>query len=205
MEWQFAMSFNETMEVLYTTDADNLDPKTYQVAKETFTVNDKAWEQYTAELPAGAKHFALHRNSLKREYTNNEDMGVTVEIPGTGSYIMMIDDIEFKIEAKTVTGYNVYKNGQKVETLAAEKTSYGPVAAADADVFYVTAVYADGESEASNLYSISGVAAIEAIEYNRETRNNGFFDLNGRAVKGQLRPGIYIVKKDGKSHKVVIK
>jgi hypothetical protein len=34
---------------------------------------------------------------------------------------------------------------------------------------------------------------------------NGTFDLNGRLVKGQLRPGIYVVKNNGKTNKIIIK
>ena len=31
------------------------------------------------------------------------------------------------------------------------------------------------------------------------------FDLNGRAVSGHLRPGIYMVKTNGKTRKVIVK
>lgn len=202
--YQTDMIFNETMEVLYTNDADNLNPTTYQVAKEQFSVNDQAWEQYTADLPAGAKHFALHRTSKAAETTETELGAVT--IPGTGSYVMMIDDIEFQIEPLTVTGYNVYKNGEKIATLEASTVTYNATNAADTDLFTVTAIYAEGESANSNPFSIAIVNSIEPTSIMAADNGiNGTFDLNGRLVKGQLRPGIYVVKNNGKTNKIIIK
>lgn len=203
--YQTDMAFNETLVVLYTTDADNLDPTTYQVAKEEFTVNDLQWEQYTADLPAGARHFALHRTSKAAETTTGE-LGTTVTIPGTGSYVMMIDDIEFCVEPLTVTGYNVYKNGEKIATLEAGNTTYNVSDAADTDLFTVTTLYAEGESAGSNPFSIDILTGIgQADVKSAGNAGNGTFDLNGRSVKGQLRPGIYVVKRNGETHKVIIR
>lgn len=198
-EYVTDMSFNETLEVLYTTDADNLDPTTYLVAKEEFTINDKEWEQYTADLPDGAKHFALHRTSKKREYAETE-LG-TVEVPGTGSFIMMIDDIYFQVG--TVTGFNVYKNGTKVATLQPSVSLYTDEAEND-DEYYVTVVYDDQESDPSNIWSISLSVGVDAMDTD-VVATRQMFDLNGRAVSGHLRPGIYMVKTNGKTRKVIVK
>ena len=196
--------YKETLEVLYTLDKDNLDPTTYTVAKEEFVINDQQWEKYTAELPAGAKHFALHRTSKATEYVDYE--GVQQKVYGTGSFIMMIDDIEFLAEPKTVVNYNVYKNGEKIETLAADATSFNATGASDDDVFYVTAVYAEGESMPSNLYGVTYINAIEAPQTSGlKSQASNIYDLNGRTVKGQLRPGIYVKQVNGRNVKVVIK
>ena len=202
--YQSDITFKETMEVLYTLDAANLDPTTYQVAKEEFIINDKAWEQYTAELPLGAKHFALHRTSKATEYVDYD--GVQQKVEGTGSFIMMIDDIEFQVEPKTVQGYNIYKNGEKVETLDANITSYGPVNAEKNDLFYVTAIYEEGESLPSNLYGYDYITAIETPQTSDfRPMTSNIYDLNGRAVKGQLRPGIYVKQVNGKAYKMIIR
>lgn len=192
-------SFNETLEVLYTTDADNLDPTTYLVAKEEFSINDKEWTEYTADLPAGAKHFALHRTSKQREYQESE-FG-SVEIPGTGSFIMMIDDIHFQVGV--VTGFNVYKNGEKIATQKPAVTIYTGNADQD-DQFYVTVVYGDQESDPSNIWSINPAVGVDALDTDAVTTRQ-MFDLNGRALSGQLRPGIYVVKVNGKTRKVIVK
>lgn len=201
---QTDMAFKETLEVLYTLDVANLDPTTYSVAKEEFVINDKAWEKYTAELPAGAKHFALHRTSKATEYVDYE--GTQQKVTGTGSYIMMIDDITFEAESRTVKGYHVYKNGEKVETLDANATSYGPVNAANSDLFYITAIYEEGESLPSNLYGIDYITAIDIPQTsNIKPQASNYYDLNGRAVKGLLRPGIYVVKQNGQTRKMIIR
>ena len=195
-------AFNETMVVLYTLDAANLDPTTYTVAKEEFTVNDKAWEKYSAELPEGAKHFALHRTSKATQYVESD--GSQYKVAGTGSFIMMIDDIKFQVEPKTVLGYNVYKNGEKIETLAANATVYGPVNADMNDLFYITAIYEEGESLPSNRYGYDFVTAIDTPQTSN-LKSQIIYDLNGRAVKGQLRPGIYVKQVNGKAYKMIIR
>ena len=196
---QTDMSFNETLEVLYTTDANNLDPTTYTVIKETFKVNDKAWEQYTVELPAGAMHFALHRNSKAREYAEWE--GSMVEVPETGSFIMMIDDIEYKVAAMEVTGYKVYKNGTLVTTLDTNTTTYSPRRIENSDYFTVTAVYGDMESSQSNKVSIDILTDIKQIVNTTEHQSkNGIYDLQGRRVS-KLQKGLYIIN----GQKVIIK
>jgi hypothetical protein len=198
--YQSDMTFKETMEVLYTLDAANLDPTTYQVAKEEFIINDKAWEQYTADLPADAKHFALHRTSKKREYTD-EGFG-EVEIPGTGSFIMMIDDIHFQVGV--VAGFNVFKHGEKVATLDADATQY-TTAADKNDEFYVTVVYADGrESDPSNVWGLNTAVGVDTMDANVVTARQ-IYDLNGRPVSGMLRHGIYVVKANGQTRKVIVK
>ena len=212
------MAFNEELEVLYTTqdvDMANIatllkDGNTFQVAKEKFTINDKAWTQYEVALPEGAKHFVLHRVSDVRQ-TTDEGQG-NVEIPGTGSFIMMIDDIEFNMAPQTVTGYKVFKNGLLVATLAADKTTYNDDAYTEGDSYTVKAVYADGESAKSNAWPLvvnTGEDVNTGIEQApvKPAASNvrRMYDMNGRLVSGQLRPGMYILQENGKTHKVVIK
>ena len=202
--YQTEMAFNETLEVLYTTDADNLDPTTYTIIKETFKVNDKAWEQYLAELPAGAKHFALHRNSAKREYTEYE--GATVEVPETGSFVMMIDDIEFNVAAMTVTGYKVYKNGTLLTTLDASTTTYTARRIEDSDTFTVKTVYGDSESADSNPISIDILNDIrQVVNASSDVNGTAIYNLRGQRVQSMSQPGLYIIKQGNTSRKVIVK
>ena len=136
----------ETLEVLYTTqeiDKENLltqlkDGTTFQVAVSTFEVNDRAWEQYTAELPAGAKYFALHRN------TGADD-----------AFVMLIDDIEFNIAAQEPTAYRLYVNNQYQGEQAADVTSVKATGVDIKNEYYVTAVYGTQESAPSNTWSVA--------------------------------------------------
>lgn len=148
-EYVTSMSYNETIEVLYTTEAGNLDPTTYEVALAEFTINDKQWTQYTAALPAGVKHFALHRTSKVREYADVE-IGGTDEIPGTGSFIMMIDDISFRI--KSAESYNIYRGKELISNT--NKLFYTVTGTLkNGERFFVAAVDADGKEFAtSNVY-----------------------------------------------------
>ena len=120
---------------------------------------------------------------------------------------MMIDDIEFWGEPKTVLGYNVYKNGVKQgETLGADVTSFGPVDADNDDLFYVTTIYEEGESLPSNLYGVTYVTGIEqTITKQPSAGTSTLYDLNGRSMKGQLRPGIYLYKSNGQTRKMIIR
>lgn len=202
------MAFNETVEVLYTTDAANLDPTTYEVAVAEFSINDVLWTQYTADLPAGAMHFAIHRTSKAREYTNNEDLGTTVEIPGTGSFVMMIDNIEFFVKPREVKGYNLYKNGKFVEQLSADQTAYSVKRASTSDEYTMTVVYDDGESNPSNAMSIdylNYLLGIEPVVAAPAAEGIQIFNMRGQRVASMQRPGLYIVKKDGKTRKVMVK
>ena len=143
--------------------------------------------------------------------TTDEGLG-NVEIPGTGSFIMMIDDIEFNMAPQTVTGYKVFKNGQLVATLAADKTTYNDDAYTEGDSYTVKAVYADGESAKSNAWPLvvntgedvnSGIEQVAVKPAASHVRR--MYDMNGRLVSGQLRLGMYILQENGKTHKVVIK
>lgn len=138
--------YKESLEVLYTTqdiDLANIetllkDGTTFQVAKETFVINDKEWEQYSAALPAGAKYFALHRNT-----------------PAADAFIMMIDDIEFTVAAQEPTAYRIYVNGAMMNEQPADVTS---VTAQNVDFrneYFVTAVYEGLESAPSNVWSVN--------------------------------------------------
>ena len=144
-------NYTELMRVLCTT-AESTDPTAYEVVADTFAINSEAWTRYSAKLPAGTKHFALQCVSKE-------------------GFVLMVDDIEFRVAPKTVTGYRIYKNGEKVAEVAADKFSWNGMAA-DTDVFTVTAVYADGESAFSNPYSITGKKAVQG-DINLDDKVNG--------------------------------
>jgi hypothetical protein len=194
-EYVTSMSFNETLEVLYTTDADNLDPTTYLVAKEEFTINDKEWEQYTADLPAGAKHFALHRTSKAREIQDSE-FG-EVDVPGTGSFIMMIDDITFFV-SQPATGYNIYCNGEVIEANFQDEYYIIQGGAKSGDTYWVTALDAD-----SNEFLVSNKIVYEVGEnINMDVNNDGL--VNALDIQAVINACVanstdprYDINKDG--------
>ncbi|MBR1547339.1 MAG: choice-of-anchor J domain-containing protein [Prevotella sp.] len=179
-------NYTELMRVLYTT-GDGLDPTTgYEVAVDTFVVNNLAWTQYTAQLPAGAKHFALQCCSQE-------------------GFVLMIDDIEFQSKAQTATGYKVYRDGVEVATLGAAELSYQVARTAPSAVFTVTALYGDEESAPSNAISVDIINGIDNLTLSDTPASaTAIYNLRGQRVStaaGRLPKGLYIV--GGK--KVVVK
>ena len=105
-----------------------------------------------------------------------------------------------------------FKNGQLVATLAADKTVCNDENYVQGDSYTVKAVYADGESAMSNAWPLvvntgedvnSGIEQVAVKSAASNIRR--MYDMNGRLVSGQLRPGMYILQENGKTHKVVIK
>ena len=130
-------------------DASASGPSAWTVVTDTFRVDNAAWTQYTADLPANTRHFALQCCSQE-------------------GFVTMIDDIAFTVEAKTVTGYNVYRNGQLIASLPATTTTYTDALSPDAQqpsplLYTVTAVYEQGESRLSEPFTIGtdGIGQIE--------------------------------------------
>ncbi len=179
-------NYQELMRVLYTT-GDGVDPTTgYTVAVDTIKVSSTQWTKYTAQLPAGAKHFALQCCSK-------------------AGFVLMVDDIEFQGKAQTVSGYNIYRNGTLVKTVGASELTYTDARARNTDVYTVTALYDGKESAASNAMSLDIIAGIDIVSIASDNNVTAIYDLRGRRVSGQLTPGIYVVRQGNKARKVVIK
>ena len=139
--------WNETFEVLYSTEgnqvsdfkADNL-VNEYEAPKSYFG-------RFRANLPAGAKYFAIHCNS--------QNGGV-----------FMLDDISYEGKALTLRGYNIYCDGQLVGTAEAGAQTYEHNVGAlstGLHTYHVTALYDEGESALSNAAPVAVVNAIKDV------------------------------------------
>ena len=135
------------------------------------------WTRYEFTLPEGTLYFALR---------NNTDGGTGV----------LIDDITYTrgIDAADLTllGYNLYCNGQQVNSSLITETTYTLTNPADGT--YTVKAYYDGigESEASNAVTISDMDGISTV--NREPFTvNQYYDLQGRSVQHPLDGHIYLV------------
>ena len=124
----------ETVEVLYSTTGKEIaDFKTIK------TYNDVPWKwtQYFVELPAGAKYLAIR--NISRD-----------------AYVLMVDDVTFtpaSADAELeVEGYNVYRDGKRINDATVPSTSYADVLTdAASHVYTVTTLYRQrGESMFSN-------------------------------------------------------
>ena len=169
------------------------------------------WTEYSAQLPQGAKHFAIRSCA-------------------SSSFMLMIDDITFtRLEGfdGELKGYNVYCDGVKLNDAPVAEASYLHVPADDAaHTYHVTAVYDKGESELSEPVTIdqSGIGAVLAVGLKvavegRSIVVTGAADnlvtinaVDGKplhAAKGDARvsvaPAVYLVTADGKTVKVIVR
>lgn len=209
----------EDFEVRYSTTDNNIDSFTEAQGSGVITAtNATGWEEYRIDLPKGAKYFAIRYVS-------------------TGQVALMIDDITYVPagaipEEVTLMGYNVYRDGQKLNGEPEGETSYN-----DADVengktytYKVTAVYDKGESVYSNecvityaATGISGTASGNATVKGgngmititgaagqpvRVTTAAGASLFNGTAkdnVRIPAASGVYIVSVGGKAVKIHVR
>ena len=98
------------------------------------------WTEFTAELPEGARHFAIRSCA-------------------TGGFILMVDDISYIVLGKvdaTLLGYNIYCDGVKLNDTPLAQPTYTHVGATDEDHTYrVSAVFDKGESELSSPLTLA--------------------------------------------------
>ncbi len=92
----------ETFEVLYSTTDNN--PASFTLA-ESLSSSSTDWAQFTAQLPAGAKYFAIRHTS-------------------TDVFALFVDDITYIPEPVGPVSYNIYLDGQLVDNVPGTTFSY---------------------------------------------------------------------------------
>lgn len=148
------------------------------------------WTQYSADLPEGARYFALRCTSKDQ-------------------YILFVDDIKYR-KAGTglkLLGYNVYRDGLRLNASPITATKYTDNQSVDTDVTYsVKAVYNTGESRAANAVwdAASGISGVGEDNGSAQVR---IYDLSGRQMPlgASLKKGVYVVRDNGKTRKICIK
>lgn len=131
------MSFMpETIEVYYSTGS--TDPADFVLAKNA-TVVPEAWTKYTAELPAGAKHFAVRSCA-------------------TDGYFLFLDDFEFEAAPLTglvLLGYDAYCSYGKINEELITDTTLDVTSFLNSRhevvPFVVMTIYKQGISRPSNI------------------------------------------------------
>lgn len=181
---------------------------------ETHTLAETGWKKYTYTLPADAAYFAIH-------YVSH----------GYEAFALMIDDIEFTggYQGLEHIGYNLYTNGRKANdglltALTADVTHNPSVD----NVYGVSSVYPEGESEMTLLSVPSGIADVsggsDAVSVTTQGRDIivtgacgctlSVTDTQGRTVARRTgtgrdvikvhAPGVYLVTAGGSSYKIVV-
>lgn len=173
------------------------------------------WTEYTADLPEGARYFALVNESHD-------------------CLILMIDDVTYTPLPEgdfELVGYNVYRDGVRINANLVKGTSYVDITAVEGETYSykVTAVYiGKGESGASNAAIVgdTGVDCVsgDGVSVSAATGKiivanaqglpvnvasvNGVVLFNGKGdarTEIAVAPGVYIVKAGGKVVKLIVR
>lgn len=180
----FNPSYPESFEILYSNGGTETTDFTLI---QRFDKIGGTFIQYKAVIPAGAKYFA-------------------VRCVSEGGNMFILDDIAYQPSSEDlrVTGYNIYRNGQAVGT-SAEATTWADTTAPDGSLSYaVTAVSNYGESLPSNSVSIE-TSALDLINADLDG-SEVLYNLQGiRVDRATAAPGIYIMRRNNTSAKVVLK
>lgn len=141
-----------------TTDAQ---PQSFIPLTDNVTVSGyqmTSWTKMSYEIPADARYVAIHH------------------VSGTTDWGLLIDDISIETEPFTLLGYNVYRDGVKINNELVTEPTYTDLDLGNNTYNYnVTAVYEGGESALSNDYTItlsdSSVGELNADDVRVVVRN----------------------------------
>lgn len=174
--------YQETFDVLYSTESQNTED--FKTLKSYTTPKGKTqWNEYKAELPAGTKYFAIKATS-------------------DNTFALLIDDITFIPDSCgaqdiSLTGYNVYRDGVKVNSQPVAATTFTDNAPTGTHTYAVSAVYDEGESGLSNSVEASTTTSIAQPSAAATADGGKAYDLEGRRINGTPR-GLFI--KNGKKY-----
>lgn len=207
----YSSSYFESVEVYYSTGS--LDPKDFIKVHEMKKVPN-TWRRISAELPEGAKRFAIRSCA-------------------TGAFMLMVDDVTYAPEGakfdSTLLGFDIYRDGVKINDKIVEDFEFtdSNIEIDNTYTYNVVAVYDSGISAPSNTatvdYSAIGEniasAPFRVVEGGMEilvsdaspvsvSAANGILYYNGNptsAVTVKLNPGVYMIKIGRNTYKVVVK
>lgn len=168
--------YNEQFEFLYSTT--DTDVNSFTKVKSVSNVPVQ-WTEYSFEVPAGAKYFAIRCVSDRQ-------------------FALFVDDITFEranpAAGLVLKGYNVYCDGVKLNASPVTGNTYSETRNGEHS-YVVTAVYDRGESAASNKAVVSGTTAIEQAAGHTFTVKGGTGCLIVEGAEGKM---IDVFGADGK-------
>lgn len=175
----------ETAEFLYSTGSTDPDDFNYV---ELVDMIPGEWTRIDIELPEGARRFAVRSRS-------------------TDCYMLFVDDITYVAagaEPFELLGYNVYRNGQRLNSDLLKATEFtAPYDSQAANAYFVTAVYNHGESAASNIVSL-GLSGIGGIPGDSSVRLTGIYTLTGVRLARPANGVNILTFSDGSAKKLII-
>ena len=175
--------YPEYFDILYSTTDTNTE--SFVQIGDTYTQESGTWSEYKAQLPDGAKYFAIHHKAGAKQ-----------------NYLFMIDDVTYTTKNLKVLKYNIYRDG----TLLASTTAptYADYSAGTADHLYqVTTVY-EGNLESLPVTVKDGTSGIVTINGQGTNAVQGFYTIDGKKLLQPVK-GINLVKMQDGSVKKIFK
>ena len=207
--------YTDSYEVLTSTAESAINRASFTAIAELGGTAPAAWTKVEFTVPAGTTYFAIRHTA-------------SVE----NGFALLIDDATFQakaVSAPTLLGYNIYRNGVKLNAELIAECSYTDNSPIDGAYYNATAVYSLGESAFSNAASV-GEGGAELAECSaigvtggrgtievrcQEGSRIGVFAASGMEVLGCIATdrcttigvaqGVYLVKVANTVHKVVVK
>ena len=186
--WAKAATFDSEWINVYTSTTDAHHDSFVKLNAEDRIYVTEGWREYSFDVPEGTRYLAVR--CIRR------------------SVMLMIDDFTFAPATsdepvRTLTGYNVYRDGELIAFVAAPETSFTTEKTGSDSRYYVTAVYEEGESLPSMEVTVTSTAISEVMT--GLPTGARIYDLQGRQLS-ELQPGVNIVRySDGTARKVLVK
>lgn len=176
--------YPEYFDILYSTTDTNTE--SFVQIGDTYTQQSGTWSEYKAQLPEGAKYFAIHHKAGTEQ-----------------NYLFMIDDVTYTTKNLKVLKYNIYRDGTLLTSTTAP--TYVDNSAGTADHLYqVTTVY-EGNLESLPVTVKDGTSGIVTINGQGTNAVQGFYTIDGKKLQQPIK-GINLVKmQDGSVKKIVKK
>lgn len=152
----YSSIFLEKIEMLYsTTGKETAD---FKVVKGVNKVPN-TWTKYTFDIPQGAKYFAIR--SLADD-----------------AFMLMLDDFTYEGEKQEVIGYNVYRDGVRINAGDVASTGYVDANCTSGNhKYHVTALYTDGEESAPSDPATVNVGVDNVYEGAMVIAGKGFIKI----------------------------
>ncbi len=202
--------YQESIEILYSTTG--TEPTDFQSIAKYEKISHE-WTEFTADLPEGARYFAIRSFAA-------------------GAEMLLIDDVTYIPAAVSdgleLTGYNVYRDGKLLTAAPVTEAKHTDISPAEGSHrYHVTALYTAGESVPASVeiaYSSADIVtlgAISIISGNSEIIISGadglpisIYTVDGRLTASAtgtsctaipLQTGIYIVSVSDTVAKVTVR
>lgn len=194
----------ESFEVLYSTTDNSIAAFTAKVEVGNYPADNavpEVWTEFTATLPEGARHFAIHHNP-------------------DNTLALLVDDVTYEAAPEipsdlAVKGYLIFRDSANLTEAPVSETTYtdDPLTDGTPDGNYtftynVAPVYNHGVAKISNeaLANLQYVG-IETIDLHvADTANTRYYNLQGiRVETDNLTPGIYVAVGETEVRKVILR